>query len=160
MKRIFYVLIMAIVGYSCTSTECCLPEPTSFGTTTTIINSQDEYDEILARIQSNELVSDPFELDSLYVENGLANIIVQFSGGCREHDFALVWSESMSLHNPPQVYAILLHEDNDDMCEAYPTEILEFDLNDNPFNYDAETMSGLHIIIINGSDTTEQVANQ
>ena len=50
------------------------------------------------------------------------------SGGCRSHEFVITAADSFQESSPVRLPMVLTHEDNDDPCEAYPTEHLRFDL--------------------------------
>ncbi|MFA4852105.1 MAG: S-layer homology domain-containing protein [Candidatus Gracilibacteria bacterium] len=69
----------------------------------------------------NEMYSDTYFLDkdTLFVNVG-------YGGGCEEHDFDLMWDGSFEDSENASLY--LIHEGNDDACEAYANETLEFDL--------------------------------
>ena len=75
-----------------------------------------------------DLQSDPFALNSASVTGTVLTISVSYSGGCRNHEFVLTAAESFQESSPVQLPVVLTHEDNDDPCEAYPTEQRRFDL--------------------------------
>ena len=75
-----------------------------------------------------DLQSDPFALNSASVTGNVLTISVSYSGGCRSHEFVLTAAESFQESSPVQLPMVLTHEDNDDPCEAYPTEQRRFDL--------------------------------
>ncbi len=67
-------------------------------------------------------------------------IVVSYSGGCRTHDFRLFGSRSIIKTNPPQAEIYLSHNSNADMCEAWITKNIKFDLS--PLrNYYKQTFS-------------------
>ena len=62
------------------------------------------------------------EGDTLYVSVG-------YGGGCEEHEFTLCWPEQSFMESAPvQVGLEVFHNANNDTCEAYLSETLEFDL--------------------------------
>lgn len=69
----------------------------------------------------NESYNDPYFLDE-----GTLFINVGYSGGCEEHDFDLMWDGSFEDSDNASLY--LIHDANNDVCEAYANETLEFDL--------------------------------
>ena len=75
-----------------------------------------------------DLQSDPFALNSASVTGNVLTVSVSYSGGCRSHEFVLTAAESFQESSPVQLPVVLTHEDNDDPCEAYPTEQRRFDL--------------------------------
>ncbi len=71
---------------------------------------------------------DPYEVNSAVIDGHQLTISVSYVGGCRNHIFTLVISESFRESDPVQLPAVLAHEANGDPCEAYPTESRVFDL--------------------------------
>ena len=77
--------------------------------------------------------SDAYELDidgddAPVIENDTLTLTVSYSGGCAAHVFTLVTNGSFMESDPVQLVVALTHDDNDDRCEAYPTERYSFDL--------------------------------
>ncbi len=71
---------------------------------------------------------DLYQLDGAVVDKDALSVTVSYSGGCEEHEFTLVALNYFMESNPVQAEIYLAHEDNDDACEAFPTEELVFDL--------------------------------
>jgi hypothetical protein len=68
---------------------------------------------------------DLFRMDSAFVDGDFLYLHVNYSGGCRDHEFTLYRLPT----NPRQEVELMLsHEDNDDMCEAWLSEWLIFSL--------------------------------
>jgi hypothetical protein len=55
-------------------------------------------------------------------------LTVQYSGGCRDHEFELYGMNAFLESYPPQAPIYLSHDANGDACEALITTELEFDL--------------------------------
>lgn len=72
---------------------------------------------------------DRFELVEATVEGDLLILTVSYSGGCEPHGFALWALEPYEKTLPPRHPLFLRHQANGDMCEAYITRELRFDLN-------------------------------
>ncbi|MDQ7816414.1 MAG: NigD-like C-terminal domain-containing protein [Melioribacteraceae bacterium] len=53
---------------------------------------------------------------------------VSYSGGCKDHTIELYAFKGIQKSNPAQVTLILSHNANGDMCEAYLTKTVSFDL--------------------------------
>jgi hypothetical protein len=72
---------------------------------------------------------DGFTISEVEIIDDCINIKVGYSGGCEEHEFVLgvVWPECGTPPVPPPVL-YLCHNANGDMCEAYITETVTFDL--------------------------------
>lgn len=67
-------------------------------------------------------------IDTASITGDTLILVVSYSGGCRTHDFRLFGSRSIIKTNPPQAEIYLSHNFNADMCEAWMTEIIKFDL--------------------------------
>lgn len=73
--------------------------------------------------------TDQFELNTAAVAGAVLTIKVSYGGGCRAHEFVLTVADAFPADAPPdELEMALTHEDNDDPCEAYPSEQLRFDL--------------------------------
>ena len=78
----------------------------------------------------SSVTSDPFELKDIVITGDSVKITVAYSGGCRKHSFEIIWNETISSTVPPQTGIIIIHNANQDMCEAYITETLAFSIYD------------------------------
>ena len=77
--------------------------------------------------------SDAYELETdgdhaPVIENDTLGLTVSYTGGCETHDFTLVTDGSFMESDPVQLIITLTHDDNEDPCEAYPTDRYVFDL--------------------------------
>ena len=72
--------------------------------------------------------TDEYSLNSASIANDTLNISVSYSGGCEEHQFTLVVSDTFLESFPVQLHVYLAHNGNGDTCEAYPTDNYRFDL--------------------------------
>ena len=72
--------------------------------------------------------TDAYALNSATITDDTLNISVSYSGGCEDHQFTLVASDIFLESFPVQLSASIVHNANDDACEAYPTESYRFDL--------------------------------
>lgn len=73
--------------------------------------------------------SDPYELHidgehKPVIENDTLTLTVSYGGGCEKHDFTLVTDRNLESDS----ILTLIHDANDDRCEAYPTNRYAFDL--------------------------------
>jgi len=73
---------------------------------------------------------DPVDIDSAWVANDSLYLQVGYSGGCADHDFRLYGMRTLSLVTvfPPEGAMLLSHDANGDLCEAYLTEQIRFDI--------------------------------
>jgi len=74
------------------------------------------------------LPSDGYSLGSVTVDGDVLEAELSFGGGCEQHEIDLVlrgpWLESF----PVRADMEISHEDNDDPCDAFLTEVRSFDL--------------------------------
>ncbi len=71
---------------------------------------------------------DPVELRQSSLKRDTLTLLVSYSGGCEKHDFALYGLSYFMKSNPVQSNIYLTHDAHGDLCEAYITEKLLFDL--------------------------------
>lgn len=71
---------------------------------------------------------DPFNVDSAKIVGDQLHIDVSYSGGCARHDFELYWDGSYDKSQPPRANLMLIHDANDDPCDAIIRETIRFDL--------------------------------
>ena len=100
--------------------------------------------------------SDPFVLDSAIFNCDSISIIVSYSGGCKQHTFEIIWSENLSDTEPPQTGMIILHDANDDACEAYITETLTFSVSDLADNL---CFDSLYVSVLNGYTSADSTSS-
>ncbi len=78
---------------------------------------------------TTQSTGDPFLIRKVVLADSLLKITVQYAGGCEKHDFKLVWDGQIDYSTmPAQVTFALIHDGNNDGCDALPTEELVFDL--------------------------------
>ena len=72
--------------------------------------------------------ADPYELSAAAIMGDTLTVTVSYGGGCETHRFTLVASNVFLESDPVQLGASLAHDANGDMCRAWLTEVLDFDL--------------------------------
>jgi len=70
---------------------------------------------------------DPIVFNEIKLDRNIILMNVSYGGGCEEHEFALIATSFMESY-PVQVNVLLSHEDNDDPCDMWITEIMTFNL--------------------------------
>ena len=70
------------------------------------------------------------QINSAAVNNGVLTAAVSYSGGCRNHDFVLFAGHAfqVTISDSVQLKIALIHNANDDPCEASLSELFHFDL--------------------------------
>ncbi|MBK6281544.1 MAG: NigD-like N-terminal domain-containing protein [Draconibacterium sp.] len=78
---------------------------------------------------SDSLPNDPIYLHEAFVDGDCLQIKVSYSGGCKEHTINLVRIQLSEKDTSNIPTFEISHNANGDMCEAYFTKELRFDLN-------------------------------
>ncbi len=104
--------------------------------------------------------SDPFKLLKVEVVEEQVEVTVQYAGGCKQHNFEMVWPEIMTDVFPPDFEVVLNHDSNDDMCEALITRILSFGISDSGHGFSSQEIESMRITVVNGSNEAEKVSNR
>tara|TARA_R110001583_G_scaffold57921_7_gene173085 strand:- start:3030 stop:3551 length:522 start_codon:yes stop_codon:yes gene_type:complete len=55
-------------------------------------------------------------------------INLSYSGGCKQHDFEIIWDGIVYTDDPCHMNLILIHNSNNDNCEALITEVININL--------------------------------
>lgn len=72
---------------------------------------------------------DPFNLNEARISGDTLTVSVSYSGGCATHDFALFMSPAAFLEsNPVQADLYIRHDSHGDLCEAYITTEVSFEV--------------------------------
>lgn len=71
---------------------------------------------------------DPLNVNSVSLNNDEIKFNISYSGGCKEHIVELYAFKEIQKTNPAQVTLLLSHNGNGDMCEAYLTKTVSFNL--------------------------------
>jgi heat shock protein HslJ len=72
--------------------------------------------------------SDPFTVAASRIVGDELRLTVQYGGGCADHEFALIGPLTLEGDDPTPVTLYLHHNANGDMCKAYITKEITFDL--------------------------------
>ena len=72
--------------------------------------------------------TDDFSSDRMSVTGDLLELVVSYGGGCESHDFAVWTTLVFSQSQPPVVNLFVVHDANNDLCEAYLQATLWIDL--------------------------------
>lgn len=106
------------------------------------------------------LNTDAFDLKAVEVVDHKLEVTVSYAGGCKEHEFTIDWPEVITAVYPPDFSVTLYHDSNNDLCEAYLTEVVVFDINESGLNLSDDEIRNMKITVINSSDPEEQVSNK
>jgi hypothetical protein len=117
--RTFLFYLVLLVSVSCRSHN-----KDNVTSRLTLTRSSTEY----ARALHNGTNGDPFVLKDFSVKNDSAYLTVSYGGGCREHQFDVIWSEKFYKTNPPETGMIITHNANGDNCKSLITETFAFNI--------------------------------
>jgi hypothetical protein len=99
------------------------------------------------------LKKDVLTINSASIEKDELVMSVSYSGGCRDHIIDLYSYTGIMKSNPPQMNLVLSHNANGDMCEAYITKNIRFDLSKiKEYLGGLVGVTGTVILNINGPD--------
>ena len=155
MKYLAFTLL-SIVALSSSCEDAESSEAPQLGVSNRQITiDQARFEEAWSSVQTDDPISDPFELRSLSFFETTLVIGVSYSGGCQEHGFELIWPEVTTMIYPPRYTVILNHNSKDDWCEAYPSDTLHFDLASYNLGITPELMNVIDLTIVNGSNGAE-----
>ncbi|MBO75444.1 MAG: hypothetical protein CMD33_09245 [Flavobacteriales bacterium] len=84
--------------------------------------------ESVQSVSNADVFGDPFELLDASVEGDELVLLVQYSGGSKAHDFALLTSGAPTKSLPRQVLLSVNHNSHGDRARAMITEERKFDL--------------------------------
>lgn len=71
---------------------------------------------------------DPYVINRYEINDDILKVEVSFGGGCAAHDFTLIALPGFMESSPVAANVLLSHNANHDVCEAWLTEALRFDL--------------------------------
>ncbi len=118
LTGICLISVVATMGCKLAGTDDDdIPIPTADG----VIRVDPQLDPVSIR-------KDRFDFVDARLEGLVLNITVSVSGGCEKHDFELVTAGALLLSIPPGANLYLVHEDNDDPCDAIVQETISFDI--------------------------------
>ena len=96
---------------------------------------------------------DAVSLNSAEFIGDKLSLSVSYSGGCGEHSFTLYSSNVNITIFPPVVTTWLVHDGNGDLCEAYLTETIEFDVKDLIADYSSQFF--VHVVPAGSSESIQ-----
>jgi hypothetical protein len=87
----------------------------------------DIFDQVIVMSELPDWATRYFVLDKALIEGDYLTVTVSYAGGCRPHYFRLVSTKFMG-EKPLQVNAQIFHFSNNDPCDSWITEEIEYDL--------------------------------
>ena len=84
--------------------------------------------DVVVHPDHGEWGTDAYQPGDAGIVGDTLRVTVSYGGGCEDHGFTLVLADAFMMTDPPRLPATLAHQANNDPCEAWLTEELEFDL--------------------------------
>ena len=78
--------------------------------------------------------SDKVDILDVKISGNIMTLKIGYSGGCKNHEFSIIGSQMISKSLPPIRNIQLIHDSNDDNCENYITQNLEYDISHFAYN--------------------------
>jgi Dyp-type peroxidase family len=69
--------------------------------------------------------NDAFFITNAFIWEDVLHVTAQYGGGCKKHEFQLVWDGTETRSLPPQISLSLIHNSNNDPCEALVSQELQ-----------------------------------
>ncbi len=144
------LLVIGAIGYlSFRNNKTSAPDSSLTTTSNPAPTSDSDVNQI--NIQDSYEHKDDYQLNNVSIEKDTLVLNVSYSGGCKDHTFDLIWKGGNFFEtNPLQADLFLIHNANNDNCEAYITKELKFDLT--PIKDSALQQYQLEEFIINVHD--------
>ncbi|MHA2232590.1 MAG: hypothetical protein ACXAB4_08855 [Candidatus Hodarchaeales archaeon] len=97
---------------------------------------------------------DPYTINRAKIDNDILHVEVSFGGGCKAHNFTLIVLSGFGESLPVAANALLSHDGNNDLCEAWLTKELRFDLSSlkEEWQHTYEQESGAIRILLNPAE--------
>ena len=134
---LWMIILASLIAFSC---DKATDKPSDVMKSEVVVNkSGDDYTK--AYTNRSPEISDPFELQNVLVKGDTVEITVAHPGGCKKHNFEIIWDGTINYGDPPVINLIVIHQANGDSCEASVTENLNFTISDLPDNVSTEGYS-------------------
>ena len=99
-----------------------------------------------AQLGNLNVISDPFEIISIELNNNILKAILSYKGGFNNHDFQLIGNDMISKSLPPRRTVKLIHHANNDSCNLKKIDTLFFDIR--PLSYNLEIDSQIYLDLV------------
>jgi hypothetical protein len=143
MKQLFTSIALIATLLGTTITACSVIDNQSSGSS----NNGTQSSKVLIVDQNTaKYPDDAVTIRDASIVGDSLTMLVAFGGGCKAHDFKVLWSGAMMKSMPPQINVLLSHDAHDDMCEALLTQDVTVSLD--PLKQHA--MNGGVVIHVNG----------
>ena len=103
--------------------------------------------------------ADPYQMNSAAIEGDTLLANVSYAGGCADHVFTLVVADRFMESDPVRLTADIAHDGHGDLCEAWLTEDLRFDLTPIKSMYERayRQKHGTVVLLLDGAPSGELI---
>jgi len=105
-----------------------MSEPTEKQKDKTELDSSDPLSKVVITPGYKPKTTDSFTLLETSMKGDNLIMLVQYGGGCQDHEWNLVTNGAYAKSLPPQITVNLEHNANGDMCRALLRDTLEFEI--------------------------------
>lgn len=125
-KLVLGALLIATLG-GCKTKQPVVKEEDGLGMMQELLTGNDGFITV-DKAYVGPAKGDAFTIQDMSVVGDSLFIGVQYSGGCKTHEFKMISNGNMLKSLPPQLPLYLEHNGNGDNCRALKSEKLAFDL--------------------------------
>ena len=118
-------MIMAVILISCGEKKNTMSTEENEETT----EQQDgQIQDLILTQDFNPDKNDAFEVKAVSLDGDILTVLVEYSGGCEDHEFNLKFNGAIMKSLPPQANLFLEHKANGDSCRALIRQELKFNI--------------------------------
>lgn len=131
MKYLFFILIISSAFVSCSDNDDNLDNnlPSEGNNSNIILRLDKEIFDTNNNNRKNGISEgDSFTIKEFKREGDILQIVLAYSGGCKEHTFEIIWDGIVYTDDPCKMNLLLIHRGNFDNCEALITETIHINL--------------------------------
>ncbi|MEN9333810.1 MAG: hypothetical protein RLY35_990 [Bacteroidota bacterium] len=127
MRKIILGAVLACAIIGCKTKQPVVKEEDGLGMMQEMLTGNDGFITV-DKAYVGPAKGDAFTILDVNVNGDSLYVGVQYSGGCKAHEFKMISNGNMLKSLPPQLPLYLEHQANGDNCRALKTEKLAFDL--------------------------------
>jgi len=122
--------------------------------------NKDIFDDINKNRLNSINEGDFFKINKVTREDDNIQINLSYAGGCEQHKFQIIWDGIVYTDNPCHMNLILIHDANNDSCEALITQTINVNLNELVGDVSYKDNCAYHIFsTFNSSDNADAIIN-
>jgi len=120
--------IMMTFFCNCKGKEEATASTMTEGTEETASAEQPEVQMLSIDLEYSPRETDGFIINEVSIDGVILTVVVQYSGGCENHEFKMISNQRYMKSMPPQLPLYLEHQANNDNCRALVIQTLKFDV--------------------------------